>query len=124
MKGISDEIKSVIKQAAEEEWPGNFVMQLHVVEEQLEAFVSIDALKENNTDNAVFQTVMKKAVEDWPDDYVMQLDTIKEQLAAAVKLANFSDLTGDKCFEFTEVEQEAWTNEDMQMLFYRMGTRD
>jgi len=120
MKGISDEIKAVIKKSAEKEWPDDFVMQLDMVEEQSKAFVSIDGLKENNADNTVFQTVMKKAVEEWPDDYNMQLHTIKDQLGAAVKLAKFSDLTGDKCFEFTDDEQEAWSYEDMQVYFYRI----
>ncbi|MDX8396921.1 MAG: hypothetical protein R8K49_01225 [Mariprofundaceae bacterium] len=120
MKGVPTEIKAAIRKMAESEWPGDFTMQLHLVTEQFEAFKSVDALKSEVGESQTFKIALNNALEDYSEDYVMQLHVLKEQLSAAIKLAEFSGLTGDKCFEFKDNDDEAWTDKDMQMYFYRV----
>jgi len=121
MKNIPVKIKAIIKMKAESEWPDDFEMQYDVVEKQSSAYKSIESMKSSCTNNVVFNKTLKKACEEWSDDFEMQLHTIKNQLEAAMKMAQFSDLTGDKCFELKEEGQDEWTDEDMQMYFYRVN---
>jgi len=121
MKNIPVKIKEIIRMKAESDWSDDFEMQFDVVEKQSSAYKSIESMKSNCTNNIVFKKVLKKACDEWSDDFEMQLDTIKTQLECAMKLAQFSEQTGDKSFEFKEDSQETWTDEDMQMYFYRVN---
>ncbi|TXD38378.1 hypothetical protein FRC98_05670 [Lujinxingia vulgaris] len=82
-------IIEAIKIRACTEWPGDYEMQHHTLEGQLEAYRKVEAFKDTHARDSAAQSVITMALSEWPDDYEMQLHTIEEQMSALKELANY-----------------------------------
>jgi len=124
MTEVPEKVKKIVKKKAEEEWPDDYVMQLDVLETQTNAYLSIAAMVKKNSGNKVFKTILKKAMAEYDDDYEMQLYTIKEQLEAAIKLSEFhgSEKKASIMEGVSATDSDDWTDDDMQMLLYRIDS--
>lgn len=91
MSGVPVEAKESIKRKAAAEWPGDYVMQTHVIEQQTEAYLKVEHYWTTlDFSNDVLADCRKKALGDWPDDYVMQLYTFESQVGSAQEFFDFS----------------------------------
>ena len=80
---VSPEIAKIIRFKAAAEWPDDFEMQRHVIEEQTEAAEKMTHYQQNlDTTNEVVENCLRKALTEWPDDYEMMLHVLTEQVAA------------------------------------------
>ena len=115
-KRIPSEIKQAVRIRAESESPEDFAMQLEIVERQLTAYRSIEKLTAACGNHAAFDQIVNRANEAYPDDFAQQLQAINSEIETmAEQKNNPSEPTGDRCFE-----SDDWSDEDMQMLFYRI----
>jgi len=114
-KRIPSEIKQVVRIRAESESPEDFAMQLEIVERQLAAYRSIEKLTAACGNHSAFNQILNSARETYSDDFAQQLQMINSEIETAAKQAGSSEPTGDRCFE-----PGGWSDEDIQMLFYRI----
>lgn len=123
MWGVPEPIMSEIKRRAEAEWPGDYAMQLHVIEQQAESFSRLDNYWTSlDFDNEVLLNCRSKATSDWPDDYTMQLHTFEGQVEAANKFfASTHDMIPDSVFEDIKVRAFADWPGDYEMMLHTLN---
>ncbi|PHQ93811.1 MAG: hypothetical protein COB39_14345 [Marinosulfonomonas sp.] len=81
---IPENIMMRIRNTAEAEWPSDYVMQAHTIEEQTEAYLKFCNYQENlDAENDIFKASFAKAISEFPDDYVMQVYVFEGQVEAA-----------------------------------------
>jgi hypothetical protein len=87
---VPESIRNEIKLKAAQEWPGDYSMQLHVVNEQSEAFeIMVHYEASLDMTNVINLKSMKKAKSEWQNDFVMQLHVFTEQAEAAFAFFDF-----------------------------------
>ena len=79
-------VECQIKADAEREWPGDYKMQVYMIDNQTAAYKEVQAWLKNNRRNRICVSIHERAVRDWPGDYKMQLYTIKNEFAAYNKI--------------------------------------
>jgi len=83
-----DNTRKIIEEHCRNEWPNDFNMRLHCIEDQEKALNKINNLKFEGIDQKVINQIFNKAQKDWPTDFEMQLVEINEQIEAYKKLKN------------------------------------
>ncbi len=76
----------MIKDFCEVEWPDDFKMQLHCMEQQEDAVKKLETIDVQNIPEAVVKLIFDKSINDWPRDFHMQLHSRLEQIDAYKKL--------------------------------------
>jgi hypothetical protein len=79
---VPPEILSSIRSKAGAEWPTDYLMQAHVIEQQSIAYCEVLALPPADLPQSVRRTIKSKAIEEWPNDFVMQKHIIDQQVEA------------------------------------------
>lgn len=75
--------ESRIRSKAEEEWPGDFSMQKHTIDQQLAAVASLRRIRsERALPGKVLDSILARSVKEWGGDFTMQFHTVKEQMDA------------------------------------------
>lgn len=92
MNDMPHHVRTSIKAAAASEWPGDYSMQAHVIEEQTLSYRTMAAYRQKLSGNKVGETAIEKALTEWPDDYTMQVHVVEEQTAAAKAFFEYADL--------------------------------
>lgn len=75
-------IAEAIRVFAKSEWPDDFSMQRHVIEEQTEAYNWLQNFVEPRVPPADMDKIFVKAIEEWPSDFAMQKHVVEEQVEA------------------------------------------
>ncbi len=72
----------IIKQNSKIEWPEDYRMQAHYIQEQNNALSELRKGCTTDIDSEVFLQIRKGAKREWPNDYRMQLHYEREQIEA------------------------------------------
>ena len=87
---LSTEIMSIIKRKATLEWPDDFEMQRHLIQQQTAAAEQmILYLTKLDQDNPIIKDCMNKALGEWPEDFEMQVHVFNGQMEAAPAFFEF-----------------------------------
>ncbi len=81
-----ENVKDIIKENSNKEWPDDFDMQLNYIQRQ---YAAIEKLKKHNPiDISIedFNTIRAKAQEEWPDDFEMQISQEQKQIESLRRL--------------------------------------
>lgn len=121
---VPPEIKEAIKAFAAKEWPGDFKMQVYVINEQMEAYEKIEILKrENRAGGDIFRTCLQKATSEWADDFNMQLYELNQQIESAIEFEKYVDPSIPEKI-FLEMKNRAWEewsdDNDFNMMLYEL----
>lgn len=76
----------IIKEEAKREWPDDFSMQVHFIEQQQKAVLELRQPPPTDIDSKLFADIREKAKQEWPVDFSMQVHSIKQQVEAIRKL--------------------------------------
>jgi len=71
-----------IRQKAESKWPDDYEMQKYTIENELEAYRSLQNMSYSGVSKKKYLQIRRNAQAKWPDDYEMQKYTIENQLGA------------------------------------------
>jgi hypothetical protein len=88
-KAIPSETRLSIKEKAEAEWPHDYEMQLHIIEEQSNSFLEYSFIRQNTEANDLLERLFILADDKWPDDFAMRLHEFNSQLEAVGKFFEF-----------------------------------
>ncbi len=77
-----------IRKRSKIEWPDDYSMQVHYIEEQNKAFIEFEKLTKQHLNDSTISKIIKNARKEWPDDYDMQLHTAMEQIDSYERLQN------------------------------------
>lgn len=116
---VSSETKKIIRVKAATEWPDDFEMQRHVIQEQMEAAEKMIHYQQNlDMTNEVVGTCLRKSISEWPEDFSMQVHVFEGQIEAASTFFEYENrklnpevLEGIKTKAFSE-----WTDDYEMML--------
>jgi hypothetical protein len=78
--------EAVIRRHCENEWPDDFSMCAHCIQQQSEAVLKLRSGQPGDVPEDVFRRIRSKCAMDWPDDYVMRAHCQKEQVAGYRKV--------------------------------------
>lgn len=65
MAAIPDHVKDRIRAKAQSDWPTDFEMQRHIIDEQVEAYLELKALKKDFASDEVFGAIFSFASASW-----------------------------------------------------------
>lgn len=121
---VPPETKNAIKAFAAREWPDDYKMQMHVINEQIDAYERIELLKrENSAGGTVFSVCLQKAMSEWGDDFNMQLYELNQQLEAASEFEDYMDHSIPEKI-FSKMKSRAWAewkaDGDYNMALYEL----
>lgn len=83
---VGDHEKELIKQRSKKEWPSDYSMQEHYIEEQIRALTEITKLKNEVKSDIDKYNIVERAIRDWPTDYTMQIHRANEEINAYKRL--------------------------------------
>jgi hypothetical protein len=112
-------ILAVIRQKAAAEWPGDYVMQKHTIEEQSRCYLELQHFRNGmDASNEVSAICFDKAEADWPDDFQMQLHTFNSQIESAIDFFNatFDGVPQSVIDEVRTLAFTEWTGDYEMML--------
>jgi hypothetical protein len=78
--------RTVIKEFCEKEWPDDYTMQLHCINQQEQALKQLKAPKPSDISENEFKQIRQKAARDWPIDYLMRLHEETQQIESLRQL--------------------------------------
>jgi len=81
-----EEIQREIKERSQKQWPEDYEMQEHTIQEQTQAYHDINNLQSSYLKNEDISRIIGRAIKQWPEDYEMQLHTANEQIEAYERL--------------------------------------
>lgn len=81
----TEEMK-IIKEQSLLEWPDDYSMQLHYINEQKSALKELKRTIANTSNPDLIKIIYNKAKSEWPKDFSMQLHVLKEQIKAYKRL--------------------------------------
>jgi hypothetical protein len=86
-QSVPSSVENNIRTNAEQEWPDNYRMQKHTIDNQTEAYKKLENLNsiEGVPDN-VLTKIKEKAEAEWGDNYRMRVHTIESQAKAYLEL--------------------------------------
>lgn len=79
-------IKESIKQKARSDYPNDFSMQKHIIEEEISAWNELNNFNPEHIPKNILNTILKTAQEEYNNDFSMQLHEIKEQIESWVSI--------------------------------------
>jgi hypothetical protein len=83
---ILDEEKKLIKERSKIEWPEDYSMQEHYINEQIQALTGIKKLQNEVKRHYEKNRIVQRAINEWPKDYSMQLYRANEEIEAYMRL--------------------------------------
>jgi Fe-S cluster biosynthesis and repair protein YggX len=78
--------EQIIKEKSLKDWPDNYEMQAHIIQNQQKSLEALKRLDANELGDDIFKVVVRKAKEEWPNDFEMQLNTFQTQKKAWLTL--------------------------------------
>jgi TIR domain len=78
--------KHLIKEQSKIEWPNDYSMQEHFINQQLQALTDLKKLKNEVKEHPEKNTIIQRAIQEWPKDYTMQLYKATEEIKAYQRL--------------------------------------
>lgn len=117
---LSTEIMSIIRTKAASEWPDDFEMQRHVINQQIEAAEKMVLyLTKLDQENPVTKTCINKAFAEWPEDFEMQVHVFEGQMEAAPAFFEYEHATmpAETLERIKTKAFSEWT-EDFEMMLY------
>lgn len=113
---------AIIRRNAAAEWPTDFSMQRHEIEQQTEAAAKMDLYRsELDQNNPVVTACMSKAMGDWPENFSMQVYEFENQLDAATNFFSYENPSVPKDV-FDGIKQRAFSDwpGDYSMMHYEL----
>ena len=83
-----EEANKIIIEQSKKEWPNDYEMQEHYIENQLKAYNELQKLKPNGVPIDRFDNICSKATDEWGTDYEMLLYNINNQIESFKRLNN------------------------------------
>jgi hypothetical protein len=111
-----------IKAIAASEWPGDYAMQAHVVEQQSEAYLTMASyLTQLDIYNEVIANALSKAQTDWPTDFTMQVHVFEGQMESAGAFFSYANAAiPEHVLEAIKVNAFGEWPGDYQMMVYAL----
>ncbi|MBD9480776.1 hypothetical protein [Pseudoxanthomonas sp. PXM02] len=91
MSQVPHEIQSAIFGKAEEDHPGDFCAQKHMIELECAAYLEVQILQSSPYEESDMHAILVAACSDWPGNYQMQLRACQHQLEHRDLLARYQD---------------------------------
>ncbi len=70
--GMPPDVAKMIRAFAEREYPDDYSMQKHTIEEQRESFCAVQDIRASDIPAGVLAKIRERAATEYPDDYSMQ----------------------------------------------------
>lgn len=86
-QAIPNEIMKDIRGFSAREWPGDYSMQKHTVDEQMEDYLFIKSFSHPLVSQSVLSEILAIAAMEWPDNYSMQKYTLEGQVNDYIQLS-------------------------------------
>jgi hypothetical protein len=120
-RSLPAEVQTGIKAKALADWPTDYEMQLHSIEEQSRSFLEYSHLKNNTASNDLLEKLFGMADEKWSDDYVMRLHEFRSQLDAAGQFFDFAQPgVPEEILEEIKIRALSEWDHDFVMCFHQL----
>ncbi len=83
---VNADEKTIIKARSKTEWPDDYSMQEHYINEQIQALEKMKKLKNEVKNDVDKARIVQKAVSEWPEDYTMQVHIANKEIEAYLRL--------------------------------------
>lgn len=112
------DVYTQIKKRAEKEWPGDYEMQLHTIQEERNSYQQLQSIDMKSIPQQVVVTIIRDAAKEWPNEYGMQVHIIEEQRDAYLSIQKLTP-RGVSEDVFQKIKQDAineWPGEYTMQL--------